>query len=30
VGVVKPRWVRPGFGILLLAIATTLAWGLVT
>ena len=30
VGAMKPRWIRQGFGILLLAIAATLAWGLVT
>lgn len=29
VGVVKPRWIRQGFGVLLLAIAATLVWGLL-
>ncbi|MGQ9573521.1 MAG: sulfite exporter TauE/SafE family protein [Dehalococcoidia bacterium] len=29
VGVMKPRWIRQGFGILLLAIAATLVWGLL-
>jgi hypothetical protein len=29
VGVMKPRWIRQGFGVLLLAIAATLVWGLL-
>lgn len=29
VGVIQPRWIRQGFGVLLLAIAATLAWGLI-
>jgi len=29
VGVIQPRLIRQGFGVLLLAIAATLVWGLL-